>query len=226
MTVKVWPSPPRWRPADASFRVRPLSQLSSSPYTGASRAATSGLIWVVEANFPAMSEEDGAEMQSFLDGLEGPTNAVSVPVWTRPSIRAVANGGVALWSDGTSFSDGTGWLEPSWDLTVAVAALAGARSLTLTGFPASEQVLWRGDVIQVGNSVLDVQSAIYSDASGLAMVPVLPGLRAGVPAATPVKTVMPRLRVRLVPDADAAMMREFNTYAPFSLRFVEAIDLP
>jgi hypothetical protein len=172
-----------------------------------------------------MQNRDAYDFGAFLEGLEGPVNPVLMHDWHRPYLTAGA-GQVYTWSDGTYFTDGTGWQDAAWDISVAVSAAIGARSVTITGFPASQQVLWRGDLLGLGTNLIQVQSNIYSDASGIAMVPFLPGLRSGVAAATAVVSVRPKVRMRLMPDVETGIYRASTVSTEITLRFVEAIDLP
>lgn len=224
MPTYSWPAR-KWLPTSSVFKIQTIAQMSQSPFTGATRAATSGQVWTCEATFPSMKNRDAYDFSAFLDGLEGPVNPVWLHDWHRPYVRAFDGAATTRWSDSTLFTDGTGWAEPSWSLQVAVAALPGARSLTISGFPVSRQVFWRGDVIGAGDNLLQVQSDVYSDAGGLSMVPVLPGLRRGVLAATPVIVDRPKVLMRMTPDSDPGIFRAVTVSAEVTIRFIEALDV-
>jgi hypothetical protein len=172
-----------------------------------------------------MHNRDAYDFGAFLEGLEGPLNPVWMHDWHRPYLRAQEGGLTYSWADGTFFTDGTGWSDPAWSISLGVAALAGARTITITGFPVSQQVFWRGDAIGVGDNLVQVQSNIFSDASGIAMVPFLPGLRRGVLAATPISIVRPKVRMRLAGDSDVGIYRAATISTEITLRFIEALDL-
>jgi hypothetical protein len=217
----------KWIPSSSVFHIRTMSQLSQSPFTGASKGATSGQLWVCEATFPPMQNRDAYDFGGFLEGLEGPLNPVWMHDWHRPYLRAQEEGlSTYTWTDGSFFTDGTGWADPAWNVSLGVPALAGSRSITINGFPVSQQVLWRGDAIGVGDNLVQVQSNVFSDAAGIAMVPVLPGLRRGVLASTPISTVRPKVRMRLSADTDVGIYRASTLSSEITLRFVEAVDLP
>lgn len=225
MPTFTWPTG-YWIPTASVFKIQTISQMSQSPYSGAIKAATSGQLWTCEATFPPMQNRDAHDIEAFLEGLEGPVNPVYMHDWHRPYLRAEEGGPVRQWSDGTLFTDGTGWQDPAWNLVLGASALAGARSITITGFPASQQVLWRGDVLGVGDNLVQVQANVNSDSGGIAMVSILPGLRRGVTSGTPIITVRPKVLMRLAPDADTGIARASTISTEFTLRFVEAIDLP
>lgn len=226
MPTYSWPLN-KWIPNGGKFHVRAITQMSLSPYTGASKAAASGNVWYAEQTFPPQNDVEADAVIAFIEQLEGPVNPVWVPFWPRRRPRFFGLSGVGQpWSDGSFFDDGTGWLEPSWSLTAGVAALAGSKTLTLTGFPPSSAVLWRGDVLEVGQNMVRVMTDIQSDASGIAMVPVLPGLRRGILAGAPVTVDSPRVLMRLAADSGGEIEYEIVNSRSFTLRFVEAIDVP
>lgn len=224
MTIFTWPLT-KWIPSRGTFRPRPISILSTSPYTAASKSAGNGSVWVAEQTFPSMETNEAHEFQAFLDLLEQSSNPVWIPCWPKPFIRAYNPFAGQPWSDGTYFTDGTGWSDPAWNLVVGVAALAGSRVVTMSGFPASQPVLYPGDVVSIGNSAIEITSAVLSDGGGVAMVPFIPGLRSGVEAGTPVVYVNPKILVRLTQDSNSAVEREVVNSTPTTLRFIEAVDL-
>jgi hypothetical protein len=217
-----WPTSKKWIPASGSFRARAITQSSISPYTSAYKGSSLGSVWVAKMDFPARTLDDGYELQAFLDGLEGPTNPVYIPNWNRPSPRYFGDQVGAPFSDGTFFTDGTGWNDPGWSLTVNVAAVRGARAIAITGFPVNSTVLYPGDVLQVGSSMIEVQTLAISDGGGLALVSVLPGLRTGIAQGTPIISFSPKVLMRMMSDAE--MVRNLNVTEPVTLEFAEAID--
>lgn len=225
MTIYTWPLT-QWKPISGSFRPRALSTLSTSPYTGASKAANAGELWVADLTWPGRDENEAHAMQAFISRCQGPVHPVRIPFWFKPRLRAFSPAGGAPWSDGATFGDGAGWAEPAWSLTVAVAAVAGIRAVTLTGFAVSQQVLWPGDVMSIGDNLIQVNNDVTSDSGGTAVVQFDPGLRNGVEAGTVVIYVNPTIIMRMDPDAEAVIERTARHSEPFSLRLVEAVDLP
>lgn len=226
MTTYTWPVH-KWVPQSSAFSIRTISQMSTSPFTGGTRASSLGQIWVCEATFPPMKNRDAYEFASFLEGLEGPVNPVRMHDWHRRQIRAFdGTNSMVTWTDGSGFTDGSFLSDPSWSLTTSIDAASGARSVTISGFPVSQACLYRGDAIGIGDNLLQVQNDIVSDGSGDALVPVLPGLRKAVVAGTPVITIRPKVLMRMAPDVDTTIFRAPVHSNEITLRFVEAVDLP
>lgn len=237
MPIYNWPLH-KWIPASGTFRVKSIPSLSVSPYTGASRSASGGMMWVAEQTWPAQTLYEAHEIQAFLDRLEGPVNPVLIPVWNRMGLRALIGSEMSNsetqalaitgepWSDGLFFDDGYGWSDPSWSITVSLAALVNVRSVTLSGFPDSTLVLHPGDVLKFGDNTVEVMDHVTSDTNGTALVPILPGLRRGVAAGTAVSYTLQTVLMRVDPSSVAEVRREIVNSVPFSLRFIEAIDLP
>lgn len=217
-----WPHDRLWKPMSGRMRLRPLSQMSASPYTGSVKAAGLGLLWVADFTFNNHDLAQGHAMQGFIDGLEGAVNPVRLFDWWRqvPALLSSAQSG---FSDDSLFTDGTGFTD-GYAPRVVTAAERGARFVHMTGLPAAAACFSRGDLFGLGGFLYEVRSeSVSANAAGEALVPVLPGLRASIAADDPVTLWRPTVTMRMLPG-DEGVMRSFNASEGFTLSFVE--DVP
>lgn len=217
-----WPHDAPWTPESGSFRLSSISALSSSPYTGAHKAASLGQIWVAKFNWNNTHLDQTQDMQGFLDMLEGPVNPVRLFDWWR-SAPKLLSGGSSPFSDDTYFDDGSGFTDGYEPLLIANAA-QGTNVLTMEGLPVSTTCFLRGDLIGVGGYLYEVKIGGNSNSSGQAAVTVHPGLRVGAAIGDPVTLYRPTLAMRLASDSEAVISRAITHGLPFSLTFVE--DIP
>lgn len=222
MSIFEWPSDQILQAISGNFRLSNISGLSTSPYTGAHKAASLGQIWVANLTFHIPDLREVHLMQGFLDLLEGPVNPVRIYDRWRPVPIPLA-GGKSPFSDGSYFTDGTGWTDGYGPMLMAAVA-QGANYLTMDGLPASTECFRRGDLIGIGGYLYELKYGVTANVSGEAGVTVHPGLRAGAAADDPVTLYRPTVPMRLATDADAAINRSGNHGEPFSLTFVE--DVP
>lgn len=222
MTTYDWPADDDWQPLSGSFRLSTIAALSSSPYTGAHKAASLGQIWVATLSFNAKELTLSHQIAGFLNMLEGPVNPVRLFDWWRP-VPVCLDGDAEPWSDATYFSDGSGWVDGYAPLLIADAT-QGSNVLVMEGLPASTECFRRGDLIGVGGYLYELKFGVTANSSGEAAVTVQPGLRAGAAINDSVQLYRPTLPMRLATDADAVINRSHQTADGFTLTFVE--DIP
>ena len=203
------------------FRLAPINQYSTSPYTGAGKSISLAMIWRADLTWNSRDLASGRDMQGFIEGLEGAANAVALFDWWRPFPVPLA-GGITGFSDNTLFSDGTGF-EDGWSPAVVTAAAKGERRVHVSGLPTSRECFRRGDLFGINGYLYEVARGVTSNADGEALINFLPGLRAGVMAGDAVTLWRPTVPMRMVPSDDI-LNRTFNVNDPFSLSFVE--DIP
>jgi hypothetical protein len=217
-----WPQDPTWAPMSGTFRVRSIAEISTSPYTGGIKSRSLGQIWVAKLQWNNHSLDDGQDIQNFLNQLEGSTNPVRLFDWWR-SAPSLLSGGSQPWSDGTYFSDGTGWTD-GWAPSLIADAARGDAVVVVTGLPASTACFKRGDLIGLDGYLYEIKSEVTANSAGQAAVNFLPVLRMGLASGDMVNMYRPTVPMRLVSDADAEINRAIKWSEPFSLTFVE--DLP
>lgn len=211
----------QWQPISGSFRLSSISTVSASPYTGAQKAISLGQIWLVEATFHEPLLNDAHDLLGFLNELEGPVNPVLLFDWWRPTPRLLSAGSSA-WSDGTLWSDGKGWTN-GYAPTLSAAAARAARSVLVSGLPASTECFKRGDLIGIGGYLYEIRAGVTADSTGAARLNIQPGLRIAAAVADMVTLYRPTVPMRLVSGPDS-IERVAAHASPFGLTFAE--DIP
>lgn len=171
---------------------------------------------------------------AFLDEVGGPRRSFLVPV--RNDLTLTYDGDLAAFqalagatptqisegfirfSDGTTFSDGTGFALPSpADPTVQSDAPAGASRILLGGFFGTNLAV--GAYFAIDNFLYRVQSNSAGD------ILFNPPLRADAPAGTTAVVSGPMARVRFPDDAAWQQAIEIRRYyGPYRMALVEAFD--
>lgn len=190
--------------------------------------------WEVEYGIVGAWDAQMGAWLAFLDAVGGPKTSFLVPVRNDLTVRyggdpaafytalgftatEIANG-YQTWSDGTTFSDGTGWALPSTaDPVLTYAAPAGASRIWLDNYLG--RVLAVGAYFAIDNFLYRVQSNDNGD------IRFNPPLRTAVAAGAPVEVNAPRARVRFPDDAafaDAIEIKRF--YGSYKISVVEAFD--
>jgi len=171
---------------------------------------------------------------AFIDQVRGATTSFLVPVanawtttyggdpaafWTSVGISATEiSDGFIRWSDGTTFSDGTGWALPDHgDPVVLFPAPAGSSRIRLHGYLGRNLAV--GAYFAVNNFLYRVQSNTDGD------IRFNPPLREAVVVGDVAVVNAPKARVRFGSDEDYMAALDIGQYyAPFKLAFVEAFD--
>ena len=217
-----WPQSGGYKPISGSFRLRAISEISTSPYTGGIKSRSLGQIWVAKYAFGNRDPDCAQDIQNFLNQLEGPSNPVRMFDWWR-SAPSLLSGGSQPWSDGTYFSDGTGWTD-GWSPSLMANAARGDTVVTMTGLPASTACFKRGDLIGLGGYLHEVKANVTANVLGQAAVSFMPPTRVGLATYDMVNMYRPTVPMRLVSDAEAEITRANSWSEPFSLTFAE--DIP
>lgn len=223
MTIYDWPDGEDFfAPINGSFRLVPVSQISASPYTGAIKAVNLALIWQARFEIDLRTLANAHNFQGFIESLEGPVNPVRLFDRWRPA-PALLSGGLSGFSDGTFFSDGTGFTD-GYEPLVVTAASQGARFVHMSGLPVSQACFQRGDLFGVAGYLYEVRANVSSNASGQALVPILPGLRTAIAPSDPITLWKPRVPMRLANGPSFEVARLNKNIERTELLFVE--DIP
>jgi len=194
----IWEWPREWYAfVTARYYLRSRSQASVSPWTGRRNVyGPHSQLWVAEVT---MNDQDAPvpfAIEAFLERLGGSAGLVrmSSPMQRSPQWNQETAGTIQPWSDGTFFTDGTGWLSgllPPY-VVVRSAETIGATSVVIGGdLPVSSQrVLRRGDLIEFRrNAVADETPSLHrimvdanTNAYGDVRIEIRPPLRKGVAA--------------------------------------------
>lgn len=246
MTVTVYDFPREWYDNAAGaivtqkFNLRSINQVASRPWSGAGNAINGPhtQLWLTDVTFSSMRDPLLQDVDAFFSQLRGRagvvrmSNALRLAPWYDRNIAS----SVATWSDGSRFTDGSGFanghLPP--EVFVYAAAARGTRYLTLGGFPVSTaNVLRRGDLLQVkpngiAGSVPMLFKAMFggdSDSSGRVGVAIEPGLRIGVAAGDQVSLRYPSTLFRLTDDSQFDFEGTGGGIGAGGGSLVEALDL-
>jgi hypothetical protein len=216
-----WPSG-QWVPERGRFALRPVSVMSTSPYTGATKAIALAQLWVAEITWHVPDLNDAIDLQAFLESLDGPATPIRLFDWWRCHPRGF-NPTIEHWSDGTFFSDGTGWSSVAAAPTVKIAAARGAQSITLKDMSVSKKLFKRGDLFEIAGGLYEAMGDVTANASGEATMTFRPGLRTAAIIGDAVVIAEPRGTFRLTNEFELAP-RSGSKAEPFSLTFIE--DVP
>ena len=190
--------------------------------------------FMVTLELPARMELEGRERSGLVARLRGMRGRVRMTDTMRRiqayNLRVL--GSQHGFSDGTYWSDETGWLEGF--LPPFVSAEEGARrgdeSLVLSGFPDStEKVFSPGDLLEVRpNGQFASHAHLYevthysnSDAGGLTRVEFGPGLRAGVRPGDQIVLRDPTSVFQLISDGEGRSSRDVAGHWRMGMTLVE-----
>lgn len=220
-TIIDWPRA-WWGVRSCQFYIAPRSQKSSSPWTQRQNIYGPHVqYWVAKLSFPALEDSDAPEREALIESLGGSAGLLRMGHPTR--LTTLYNDEIAAtseaFSDGTHFSDGTGWISgrlPPVIYCVGSAA-RGETSVIVGGLPAStSRVLRRGDLVEFQRGgIADetpslhriVTSDVPTDASGEARIEFRPPLRKGLVAGDSVVLDYATTVFRLMDDDQGVMDR-------------------
>jgi hypothetical protein len=249
MTVAVYDFPTEWYDLLVSqkFNVRSINQASQLPWSGAGNSISGPhtQLWINEVTFTSLTDymrpDLGPILQdvdAFFSQLRGRAGVVRMSNGQRlrPWYDRSLTPGVATWSDGSTFTDGTGfasgYLPPEIYLTAT--ALKGARTVTLGGLPVStSSVIRRGDLLQIKpNGIPGTVPHLYkvmvgggTNSSGQIGVAIEPALRAGVAAGDVVSLRNASTLFRMTDDSQFEIEETSSQMGNVGGTLVEALDL-
>lgn len=237
MTPIVWEWPREWRATiDSQFTLSSSSLNTESPYTGETTPYGPKVQrFVAKLTFPDMRPREHRRVQGWLTRLRGMIGLVRMvdyhrmrPAYDQFDVRP----GAQSWSDGTWFSDSSGWVDGYLPPAIVAAETAdeGACSLVVSGLPPSlPRPLGLGDLFEVrpngipanhGHLYEVVQDA-RSDADGRARLTFEPPLRRGVAAGDMIVLRYPSSVFRLASDGEGVMSRRLSSIGSIGLTLRE-----
>jgi len=157
--------------------------------------------------------------------LNGRAGLVSIPVWSDDS-AAFPDGASASpdlpHSDGTFFSDGTGYLgTPAIEIRMNTLASIGATVVALRVVRAGPDIA--GTRFSYNSALYEIGQPI-SISGAVWQVPVFPSLRAAIPADALLECDRPRCLVRLASDREMDVAVSRAGADKRDINFVEAVD--
>lgn len=227
----VWPT--NVRPSSCMFRVRTHSIFSSSPLRRSRRIFGSVVDeWVAQLSFDQLPPEVWLPLDAMISRLDGPSGIIRM--WDAVCFlpRGMAAGlnmdtqvsTGAPFSDGTYFTDGSGWLDVSAYGALDGAQQAGAESIVIAGLVANQPAsLMAGDKFELGGYLYKATSTVSSDASGKALVPIRPRLRLPALAGDQIKFAYPTSPFQLADDDQGGVEVSSPVFGSFGLSLVEIV---
>lgn len=235
----VYEFPREWlTPERCLFRLASRSQSAARPWLGGkSVRGPHAQFWTCQITLTGKRDPDRQRMAAFMSRLDGQAGLLRMtdPHRLKPWRDREATSSSESYSDGTRFTDGTGFdtslLPPN--LYVAAAANRGDNFVVLGGLPTSTaDVFTRGDLFEhKPGGVADGVPRLYemmvggsSDASGRIGVEIRPRLRTGIAAGDQVSLRRPSTVFRLVDDDQGAMEVTRPVIGSMGFSLIEALD--
>lgn len=225
------------KPSRMSFWYRSNVSESRGIFTGQRRfLKRQGSRWIAEMEVTALGRATG-RIDALLAQLEGPIKTVALPDFrrlqptgaNRTADQFASLAGTMDFTDGTRFSDGTGFTA-SGVPRIAFGAVAGSTSILTDGWHPNETALNAGDYVGIGGQMVMLTEDATADANGAATLRFRPALHADTPVhdgdpANP--TALTREKVTVTMRLASRDEAENPTRAPvvttWRLRFEEAL---
>lgn len=225
--------------AKLSFQLRAASQISPRPWAGGNSIYGPHVqLFMPKLTVTTQDVDTWPVMDGFFSRLGGQAGLIRIGDASRlqPQYNRSVIVGSQLFSDGSSFTDGSGFASGLLPPTCFLAATAsrGDQSVVIGGLPASTaSVLRRGDLFELRpNGIPSASPNLYqvmvdgsTDAAGNAGVEIRPPLRQGMSSGDMVVLSYPTSVFHLVDDAQAEMQITPPFLADFGFSLIEAVEL-
>lgn len=237
--TEVYNYPVEWyRFTQLSFQLRSASQISSRPWTGGNSSyGPLAQMFMPKLTVSNKTADIWKPMDAFFSRLGGQAGLLRIgdPSRQTPRYNATVKASVEMFSDGSSFSDGTGFVAGLLPSTcyLGAAAAKGDKYAVLAGLPASvSRAIRRGDLFEIRpNGSASICPNLYqvmvdgsTDASGNVGVEIRPALRMDFAEGDMVVLDAPTSVFHLVDDTQAEMTITAPTLANLSFSLLEAIE--
>lgn len=237
--IESWPS--EIASGTTSFQLVPFNLFSTATFDNEiNPGGTVDQRFVAKMTFPPKTTLVWREASGIISRLRGIYGRVRMydPLRRIPAYNIRVMSEQHGFSDGTNWSDDTGWLEGFLPPLVSIVdpAKRGDRSIVVQGYPASEdKVHSPGDLFEIRpNGVAASHGHCYevvrysnSDADGKTRIEFEPGLRANVASGDQVVLRDPTTVFRLASDQEGEITRSIAHYGEFGLSLIEIpIPLP
>lgn len=207
---------------------------SKMPLRG-SRRTSGPIVEVWEAKFTYRDLIGSAKwgpIRGFLGRLRGSAGIVRIHDPARFLPRGVAAGinmttrlenlPTAPFSDGTWFSDGTGWTDAATAGTIAATAPVKAEWIKVGGLVPSQTLsIGASDLLEIGGRLYEALIDAPSDAAGCALIQIGPRLRAPALPGDRVEFAYPSSPFQLVDKRPTMEVRGGGARTDFGLDLVE-----
>lgn len=224
----------------ASFAL--TSRSKTNPLTwlgGRSVYGPHAQLWMVDltVNIKDWDNDDGQAISAFFSRLDGQAGLVRIGhvARTEPQYNRVVSPTTASFSDGSNFTDDSGFINGMIPPTCYVysAGDAGDNNIILGGLPIStSRLLRRGDLLEVRPNgipaefphLYEVMVDGNTDSSGITGVEIRPRLRQGVAAGDQVSLSYASSVFRLIDDDQGAPEVTPPRFSNSGFKLIEAVD--
>lgn len=235
----IYEYPREWyRFTGLSFQLRSSSQVSARPWAGGNSIYGPHVqIWMPKLTATMQEQSVWPQIDAFFSRLGGQAGLLRIGDASRlqPRFNRELIASSAAWSDGSTFTDGTGFLSGLLPPTcfLQAAASRGDKNVIIGGLPVStSRALSRGDLFEVRpNGIASATPNLYqvmvdgaTNSSGNAGVEIRPPLRQGLAAGDMVVLSYPTSVFHLIDDQQAEMQISVPTNADFGFSLIEAIE--
>src|SRR5258708_2588265 len=221
-----------------SFQLRSASQTSPRPWAGGNSIYGPHVqMWMPKLTVSTQDVDTWPAMDAFFSRLGGQAGLIRIGDVSRLDTqynRSLA-ASASYWTDGTSFTYGSGFLSGLLPPVCYVVASAsrGDKYIIMGGLPASiPRALRRGDLFELRpNGIPSATPNLYqimvdaaTNTSGMAGVEIRPPLRMGFAVGDVVILKNPTSVFHLIDDSQAEMSITAPMLADFGFSLIEAIE--
>lgn len=220
------------------FRLRSSSQVSSRPWAGGNSVyGPHAQIWMPQLTVAQIVGDGWQARSAFFSRLGGQSGLIRIsdPSRVAPQYNTSRLASAETWSDGSVFSDGSGFVSGMLPPTAFLvsAQSRGATSVVIGGLPVSlTPALRRGDLFEIRPGgvaglvphLYEVQVDGPTDSSGRSGVEIRPPLRTDVMAGDQVVLSYPTSVFHLIDDNQGTIELTAPNLANHGFSLVEAIE--
>lgn len=217
------------RPRLVSCEPVPRSRSGGVSLTGQEQTVTSDAgVWGIRyVDIPIRRADQVRVYRAIAARLNGRAGSILVPVydcrqtpWPVVAGKRVTSYGSLSHSDGSLFSDRSGYRQPV--IVAYLAAEAALRATTLTVGISYGAALQGGEHFSIGERLYRIAS-VQPGMGGLVTVQVWPPLREAAPAGAALEFDRPVCRMRLASDDAMPLDLDLGRFAGPTVSFVEAL---
>ena len=222
---QVWPDD--IVPNACEFFLQHNTTVFESPITRTrQRLRRPGERWMCTASFRLVREK-AQRLDALLAKLSGSYDTVRLGDWARirPSGDNLDKSGIpnTIFSDGTTFTDGTGFAVPNEIARVRYGEVRGSSTIRTEGWMPDTAPLDAGDYIEVGGWLYMLAEDAFANGVGDSILQVVPRVRETVASQTLLVRQRPKSPMMLIDDDQPNRSIQVGTVYHYTLSFAEAL---
>lgn len=239
MTIPIYEFPLEWyRFTSQTFPLRSKSQVSARPWVGGNSIyGPHAQMWMPTFAATVTEKFLWQKVSSFFSRLGGQAGLIRIGhgIRLQPQYNRENKSGSQTWTDGSRFTDGSGFISGLLPSTafVLTAVDRGAISVQIGGLPASIQnALRRGDLLEFRpNGISDAVPRLHevmvnghTDASGNTGIEIRPPLRSGMARGDMVVLENPMSVFHAIDDQQGDVEITTPNHGTMGFSLIEAIE--